>query len=142
MKRIQLPFFPSCLNFWFSHFLLLLNLIKFYHTKFTLMTRHGKGNQSSVGEGLSRVGVSDSATPATTQQSGESQAEGVTTFAGQTVEQIEALVESFRTGKLKKSQTVFKISQILAAEPTGDEQLKADSLEQYASILDRIEAVF
>ena len=104
------------------------------------MTRHGKANQSTLGEGSSRVGASDSTTPATTQQSGESQSEGITTFAGQAVEQIEALVESFRTGKLKKSQTVFKIGQILTAEPTGDEQLKDDSLEQYASILEGIEA--
>ena len=104
------------------------------------MTRHGKGNQSSMGEGSSRIGASDSTTPATTQQSGELQTEGTTTFAGQIVEQIEALVESFRTGKFKKSQTIFKIGQILAAEPTGDEHLKADSLEQYATILDGIEA--
>ena len=104
------------------------------------MTRHGKANQSTLGEGSSCVGASDSTTPATTQQSGESQSEGITTFAGQTVEQTEALVESFRTGKLKKSQTVFKIGQILAAETTGDEQLKDDSLKQYASILEGIKA--
>jgi hypothetical protein len=105
------------------------------------MTRHGKNNASSVGEGSSRTGISDSTTPATTQQSGEPQVEGSTPFAGQVVEQIQALVESFRTGKIKKSQTVFKIGQILAAEPSGDDKQKSDSLEQYSSTLDGIEAL-
>ena len=104
------------------------------------MTRHGKANASSVGEGSSCTGASDSATLATTQQSGESQAEGNTAFAGQAVEQIQALVESFRTGKIKKSQAIFKIGQILSAE-SGDEQFKSDALEQYASTLDGIEAL-
>ena len=95
------------------------------------MTRHGKANASSVGEGLSRTGASDSTTLATTQQSGESQAKGNAAFGGQAVEQIQALVESFRTGKIKKSQAIFKIGQILSAE-SGDEQLKSDALEQYS----------
>jgi hypothetical protein len=43
--------------------------------------------------------------------------------------------------KATKSQTIYKISQILAAESTGDEQLKLDSLDRYASTLDRIEAL-
>ena len=107
------------------------------------MTRHGKAiNTSSKGEGPSHsTRLTDSITTGTTQQSGESQDEGGNTFAGQAVEQMEALVESFRTGKVKKSQTIFKIGQILAAEPTGDEQLKSDALEQYASTLDGIEAL-
>ena len=105
------------------------------------MTRHGKGNAaSSLGEGSSRTGASDSITPATTQQSGELQTEGNVTFAGQAVEQIQAFVESFRTGKIRKSQAIFKIGQVLAAE-SGDEQLKSDALEQYSSTLDGIEAL-
>ena len=43
-------------------------------------------------------------------------------------------------GKVKKSQNIFKIGQILTAEP-GDEQIKSDSLEWYASTLDGIEAL-
>ena len=107
------------------------------------MTRHGKGNASSMGEGTSRAGITDSTTAATSQQSSEPQDEGNTSsaFAGQVVEQIQALVESFRTGETKKSQTIFKIGQILAAEPNGDDQLKSDALEQYASTLDGIEAL-
>jgi hypothetical protein len=50
-------------------------------------------------------------------------------------------VESFRIGKFKKSQAIYKISQILAAEPAGDEQLKSDSLDRYVSTLDGIEAL-
>ena len=105
------------------------------------MTRHGKGNaSSSLGEGSSRTGASDSNTLATTQQSGELQTEGNVTFAGQAVEQIQAFIESFRTGKIKKSQAIFKIGQVLATE-SGDEQLKSDALEQYSSTLDGIEAL-
>ena len=96
------------------------------------MTRHGKGNtSSSLGEGSSHTGASDSTTLATTQQSGELQTEGNVTFAGQAVEQIQAFIESFRTGKIKKSQAIFKIGQVLATE-SGDEQLKSDALEQYS----------
>ena len=107
------------------------------------MTRHasGKANaSSSLGEGSSRTGASDSTTLATTQQSGELQTEGNATFAGQAVEQIQAIVESFRTGKIRKSQAIFKIGQVLAAE-SGDEQLKSDALEQYSSTLEGIEVL-
>jgi hypothetical protein len=81
----------------------------------------------------------DSVTTGTTQQTGETQI-NENTFAGETVRQIETVVESFRTGKAKKSQSIFKIGQILAAESKGDDQLKSDSLERYTITLDGIEA--
>ena len=104
------------------------------------MTRHGKAADTSKGEGPSTTRVTDSITTGTPQQSGESQEDEGNTFAGQAVGQMEALVESFRTGKIKKSQTIFKIGQILASE-SGDEQIKSDSLERYSSTLDGIEAL-
>jgi hypothetical protein len=64
-----------------------------------------------------------------------------TNFAGETVRQIETLVESFRSGKTRKSDVIYRIGQILADEPTGNEQLKSDSLERYTSTLDGIEAL-
>ena len=76
-----------------------------------------------------------------TQRSGEDELFIEVNFAGEIVKQIESLVESFRTGKIKKPQTIFKIGQILAADERGDEQLKSDSLDQYASTLDSIEAL-
>ena len=44
-------------------------------------------------------------------------------------------------GKIKKPQAIFKISQVLATDQRGDEQLKFDSLDQYASTLDIIKAL-
>ena len=105
------------------------------------MTRHGKAPAtSSAGEGSS-TGITDlsSISAGTTQRSAESQ-NAESTFAGEAVKQIETLVESFRTGKVKKSQAIIKIGQILATEP-GDEQLKSDSLDRYVSTLDGIEAL-
>ena len=103
------------------------------------MTRHGKAPAAeSTGEGSSSTRGPDSDTVGTTRQSGESQEEE-NTFAGETVRQIETLVESFRTGKSTKSQTIVKIGQVLAKEQIGDEQSKLDSLERYASTLDSIE---
>jgi len=105
------------------------------------MTRHGKGvaPTPSMGERSSNR-IPDSITPGTTQQTEENQEVG-NSFAREAVGQIETLVESFRTGKTKKSQTIFKIGQILAAESTEDEQLKSDALDQYTSTLDRIETI-
>ena len=105
------------------------------------MTRHGKGvaPTSSMGKRSSNR-IPDSITPGTTQQTEENQEVG-NSFAREAVGQIETLVESFRTGKTKKSQTIFKIGQILAAESTEDEQLKSDALDQYTSTLDRIETI-
>ena len=97
------------------------------------MTRHGKEPITSIGEGSSSSRDPESVTVGTTQQSGESQEE--ITFARQTVEQIEAFVESF----ISKLQTIFKIHQILAGEQIGDEQSKLNSLERYASTLNSIE---
>ena len=105
------------------------------------MTRHGKAPiTQSTGEGSSSTRVTDSVTIGTIQQSGEPQ-EDENTFAGETVRQIETLVESFRTGKNTKPQTIFKIGQLIAAEQIGDEQSKLDSLERYASTLDSIETL-
>ena len=105
------------------------------------MTKHGKAPATqSTGEGSSSSRIEDSITVGTTQQSGEPQEEE-STFSGETVRQIEALIESFRTGKDTKTQTIFKISQILATEQIGDEQSRFDSLERYASTLNSIEAL-
>ena len=88
------------------------------------MTKHGKAPATqSTGEGSSSSRIEDSVT------------------VGTTVRQIEALVESFRTGKNTKPQTIFKIGQILAAERIGDEQSRFDSLKRYASTLDSVEAL-
>ena len=114
---------------------------EFFSNEKELITRHGKAPiTQSTGEGSSSTRIADSATIGTTQQSGESQ-EDEGTFAGETVRQIETLVESFRTGKNTKPQTIFKISQLIAAEQIGDEQSKLDSLERYASTLDSIETL-
>jgi hypothetical protein len=105
------------------------------------MTRHGKAPAaSSLEEGSSNTRTSDSVVTGTTQQSGEPQSTE-SSFAGSAVEQIEALVESFRTKGITKLQTIFKIGQIIAGERDGDEQLKSDSLERYASTLNGIEAL-
>jgi hypothetical protein len=63
------------------------------------------------------------------------------TFAGEAVKRIEPIIELFRTKKVKKSQAVFRIGQIIASEPTGNEQLKSDTLERYAATLDQFEAL-
>ena len=92
------------------------------------MTRHGKAAATQSMEEGSSGRVSDSLTTGKTQHSGDSQ-DAETSFALEAVGKIEALVESFRMEKATKSQTIYKISQILAAESTGDEQLKLDSLD-------------
>ena len=81
-----------------------------------------------------------SETVGTTQYGPESQ-ESNHVFAGEAVKRIEPIVESFRTEKIKKSQAIYRIGEILAAEPTGNEQLKSEALEQYAAVLDRIESL-
>src|SRR5882762_1789207 len=103
------------------------------------MTRYGKAIATPSGEGSSSR-ASDPITVTATQQSGESGG-SENTFAGTAVEQIEALVESFRSGQVKKSQTIVKIAHILEAQPGGDEQLKSESLDRYVSTLDRIETI-
>ena len=104
------------------------------------MTRHGREPAiESAGEGSSSARDTDSVTIGTTQQSGEPK-EGESTFARETVRQIEALVESFRTGKNTKPQTIFKIGEVLATEQIGDEQSRLNSLERYASTLDNTPA--
>ena len=114
------------------------------------MTRHGKapaistptkGSSSWIPEENSASWNSDSITAGSTQHSGEDEPFIEINFAGEIVKQIETMVESFRTGKVKKPQAIYKISQILATDERGDEQLKSDSLDQYASTLDSIEAL-
>ena len=106
---------------------------------FSIVFLHGKAVATpTTGEGSS-TRISDSNVTGETQQSGDGE-NAVNSFAGQVVEQIEVLVESFRTGKIKKSQAIFIIGQILATEPTGDEQVKTDSLERFVSTLKQIEA--
>jgi hypothetical protein len=86
------------------------------------------------------VGFTDSLTTGPTQRSIEEPTEeGL--FAGETVRHIETIVESFRTNKIKKSQAIYKIGRALASEPTGDDELKSDSLERYAATLNGIEAL-
>jgi hypothetical protein len=76
-----------------------------------------------------------------TSQHTETEQSEPSTFAGETVRQIEGIIDSFRTGKIKKSQAIFQIGQILASEPTGNEELKAESLDRYVTTLDGIEAL-
>jgi hypothetical protein len=88
----------------------------------------------------SRASETTAGTSGTTQQTNIGQ-DNEPTFAEEAVKQIEPIIESFRTGKVKKSQATYQIGQVLAAEPTGNEQLKSDALEQYANTLDRIESI-
>ena len=104
------------------------------------MTRHGPREPAVPVAEASSSRASDSITAATTQQSGGDQDSEVP-FAGEVVKWIETLVESFRTGGIKKSQAIFKIGQVLAEDSRGDDQLKADSLDRYSATLDRIEAL-
>ena len=94
---------------------------------------------SSSGEGSS-ITSPDTVTFGTTEHSGGSQSIE-DSFANEAVQQIEVLVESFRTGGIKKTQAIYKIGQILAAEPKGNDELKSESLARYASILDGIETI-
>ena len=103
------------------------------------MTRHGKAiATSSMAEGSSSK-ITDSST-GTTQQTRESQ-DTETPFAGEVVGQIEAVVESFRTSKIKKLHAIYQIGQILAGVSVEDERVKSDSLDRYAATLDSIEAL-
>src|SRR5271168_1349492 len=118
------------------------------------MTRHGKAPSTSIPVdnsssrdpiGSTAATSSSSQDPSsitidTTQQSTDEQP-SESTFAGETVRQIEALVESFRTKQIKKSDTIYRIGQVLADEPTGSRQLKSDSLERYAATLEGIETI-
>jgi hypothetical protein len=104
------------------------------------MTRQGKNVSTSTPNESSSNRIQDSITTATSQPSGDEQSQE-DSFAGEAVQQIETVVESFRTGKIKKPQAIYKIGQILAAEPKGDDLLKSNSLDQYASTLDGIEAL-
>ena len=108
------------------------------------MTRHRKAPASTCApinsdSSSSQLGDSSSITADASQRPGEETSE--TTFAGEAVQQIEALIESFRMGNTTKSQTIVKISQVLTTETTGDEQLKANSLERYITMLDGIETI-
>jgi hypothetical protein len=106
------------------------------------MVRHGKAPATTTPVESSSSRDLSSITADTAQRSGELEEQtSQTPFAGEIVQQIEALVESFRTGKTRKSETICRIGQILADEPTGNEQLKSDSLERYVSTLDGIEAI-
>ena len=100
-----------------------------------------EGSSSRIPEENSASWNSDSITAGSTQCSGEDKLFIEIDFAGEIVKQIETVVESFRTGKVKKPQAIYKIGQILATDERGDEQLKSDSLDQYASTLDSIEAL-
>jgi hypothetical protein len=118
------------------------------------MTQHGKQPTTSVPvDGSSnRDPVGSTAIPSlssqelssisadTAQRSADEQT-SESTFAGEAVRQIEALVESFRTRQIKKLETIYRIGQILADESTGSERLKSDSLERYAATLEGIEAI-
>ena len=106
------------------------------------MTKHASGRVPIVSTPIESSSSRDlsSVTADATQQSGDEQVERFT-FAEEAVRQIEVLVESFRTGKTKKPQTIYKIGQILANESGGSEQHRSDSLDGYASTLDSIEAL-
>ena len=116
-------------------------LYKFYHCV-QFMTRHEHAELvSSEAEGSSsRTPLADTVTIGTSQRSAGDQATE-DSFANEAVRQIEVLVESFRTGGIKKEQAIYKIGQILAAEPKGNDELKSESLARYISTLDGIETV-
>ena len=102
------------------------------------------GSTSASNNTLNRTPISESVTDSdtisTTQCTiGGHNGEGI--FAGETVKQIEPVVKLFRTDKIKKSLAIYRIGQILAAGPTGNEGLKSDTLEQYAVTLDWIESL-
>lgn len=47
-----------------------------------------------------------------------------------------------RLGRARpKKQSIYQIGQILSNETGGDERLKFDTLEQYSTTLDRVEAL-
>ena len=104
------------------------------------MTRHGFTDpisSTSEGSSIRNSDISD-ITAATTQQSG---GDTENSFATEAVQQIETVVESFRTNGIEKPQAIFRIGQILAADPRGDEKQKSESLARYASTLDGIETL-
>ena len=57
------------------------------------------------------------------------------TFAREAVRQIEPIIELFRTDKIKKSQVIYRIGQVLAAEPTGNEQMHSSSTQELSTEL-------
>ena len=76
----------------------------------------------------------------TTQPSNESQSEG-NVFAGAAVGHIETIIDSFRTGRANKSEAMYRIGQILTAEPSGTERQKVETYDRYTDTLDGIEAL-
>jgi hypothetical protein len=97
-----------------------------------------------VASGSASTETTDPATLEATQRTNSHDASDQTSespFAGEIVRQIEATVETFRTGKVRKSQAIYKIGQLLASGPNGDEDIKSDSLDRYSVTLDGIEAL-
>ena len=105
---------------------------------------HPSGNATIVPsdstpiEGTSSGAASTIATGATQQPDENQTVENL--FAGEVVQKIQTIIESYRTSKVRKSQAVVQIAQLLAAESSGSEHLKIDALERYSSTLDAIEA--
>jgi hypothetical protein len=109
-------------------------------TQSTSATRASTRASVPVASGSTSTDASNPATTESTQQSNEGRVdEG--TFAGTLVRQIEAIVESFRIDKIRKSEAIYRIGQVLASEPTGNDELKSNALEQYATTLNGIEAL-
>ena len=129
---------PSLTQLLFENTFELINSITSFISK--LMTQHGKGVAISTPVASTLSGVEDSITVGMIQQVSDDQSSN-TIFAGEAIQQIEAIVELFRTRKVKKLQAIFQISQILEAEPTGSDELKSNSLECYAVTLDGIKAL-
>ena len=130
------------------------------------MTRHGKASASSIpinetpsgDRDLPIAGTSTVPDPdyitigpnftesresditGSTQQSNNNQSEG-NTFAGAAVGRIETVIDSFRTGKANKCEVMYRIGQILTAEPSGTESQNVETYERYAATLDGIETL-
>jgi hypothetical protein len=118
------------------------------------MTRHGRASSSSIPTIIPSPETSNPATTESTftevsgpvasgsnQPTNEGRPATETTFVGEVVRQIEALIESFRLGKTRKSQTIYKIGQLIESEPRGNDELKSETLDRYAATLDGIEAL-
>ena len=86
---------------------------------------HPSGNATIVPsdstpiEGTSSGAASTIATGATQQPDENQTVENL--FAGEVVQKIQTIIESYRTSKVRKSQAVVQIAQLLAAESSGSE---------------------
>src|ERR1700679_445926 len=82
--------------------------------------------------------ISSEAVTIGTSQPLEDSSNGESAFRDVPVRRINAVVESFRTGAIRKSQATYQIGQILSDDDVEEnEPLKFEVLDQYAATLDR-----